>query len=183
MMKTAKDKYDKLPASWNAFIRENSGSAAVVTVSDSGDLHLPILQALMPDSRIQPPPLYNQAGCPSHRVQRDVAMREKRILSRGETKHPTRPKGKAKPATVLADRVAAAAKIQDHFSIEIRAAQKKKRSKCICSHCGKAEGHNSAKFPNRLAGNVDTDVQPGMFLVGKNCSLLLLVSRNNAIVY
>ncbi|KAF1773282.1 hypothetical protein GQ600_12482 [Phytophthora cactorum] len=46
----------------------------------------PFLPALLPDSNIQSPPMYSKAGGVYHRVQRDVAGREKGIPSRGEPK-------------------------------------------------------------------------------------------------
>ncbi|POM76528.1 Hypothetical protein PHPALM_6224 [Phytophthora palmivora] len=69
-------------------------TAAYVQAVQPHSIHLHILQALMSDPRIQPPPPYNQAGRKSHWVQRDVVMREKRIPSRGETKIPQNRKEK-----------------------------------------------------------------------------------------
>ncbi|KAF1775160.1 hypothetical protein GQ600_25247 [Phytophthora cactorum] len=54
--------------------------------------------------------------------------------------------------------------------------KKKKRAKYTCSQCGIAEDHNAAKCPNRKSGNVESDVEPGDYIVG-NCPLKLLERR------
>jgi hypothetical protein len=149
-------------------------------------IHLPFVPALLLDENIKPPPLYNQAGGSSQRlskgattskVARDRASREKRIPSRGEGKiliHLN--KGRVEPDAPSAQ-AEVAAKMREFFRDEIRAREKKKRQKYTCSRCGKAEHHNAAKCPNRSKGDVDTDVQPGNYLVG-TCPLKILEMRN-----
>ncbi|KAF1775559.1 hypothetical protein GQ600_3829 [Phytophthora cactorum] len=118
---------------------------------------------------------------PSHsRGQRDVARREKRILSRGEPKQITSSHGgsrkETKAQTDQIKRAAVATSMREFFSSEIRAAEKKKRAKYTCSQCGKAGSHNAVKCPNRKSGNVESDVEPGDYIVG-NCPLELLERR------
>ncbi|KAG6948139.1 hypothetical protein JG688_00015228, partial [Phytophthora aleatoria] len=108
------------------------------------------------------------------RGQRDVARREKRIPSRGEPKRITSSHGgsrkETKAQTDQIKRAAVATSMREFFSSEIRAAEKKKRAKYTCSQCGKAESHNAVKCPNRKSGNVESDVEPGDYIVG-NCPL------------
>jgi hypothetical protein len=127
----------------------------------------PFVPALLSDPNNSAPPLYNQAGSTSATTGRDIAAREKRIRSFGEsnrvaprkslrTQHPI-------PASQV-QQVALASKMHEYFGLEIRAHQKQKRQKYRCGRCGKAEGHNAAKCPNRSPGNIDRDVSPGNYM-------------------
>ncbi|KAG6951836.1 hypothetical protein JG688_00013567 [Phytophthora aleatoria] len=68
--------------------------------------------------------------------------------------------------------------MRNHFTSEIRAQEKTKRSKYTCGRCGKAQGHNATKCPNRFKGNIDTDNQPRNFIAGSS-PLILLQQQNH----
>lgn len=140
-------------------------------------ISLPFVPALLSDTNIRPPPLYNQAGGTSHATRRDVATREKRIPSVGEPKR-SKPKRdpKKNPSSGI-DQAVLASEMQEYFSEEIRAHQKQKRRKYRCGRCGKVEGHNAAKCPNRSAGNTEHDVHPGIYVVGA-CPIEILRQRS-----
>ncbi|KAF1776035.1 hypothetical protein GQ600_3732 [Phytophthora cactorum] len=150
-------------------IGECSDSALTYTVIAYGQafqhaaIILPFVPALLSESLIQPPPLYNQAGTRSRNVRRDVASREKRIPSRGEPKSSKSNQLQKKSTNSSIDQSSVSSEILDD---EIRGYQKKKRRKYNCSRCGFAEGHNAANCPNRSNGAVDSDIKPGIYIVG-----------------
>ncbi|OWY94248.1 hypothetical protein PHMEG_00036075 [Phytophthora megakarya] len=141
-------------------------------------ISLPFVPALIPDTNIMPPPLYNQVGGVSRSGRRDVATREKRIPSRGESKSTRPPRQPKSKANVSIEQAVLIASMDEFFSNEVRAEQPNKRKKYTCSLCGKAERHNAARCPYRARGDVDDDVRAGIYVVG-SCPLDFLQRRNS----
>ncbi|OWY97874.1 hypothetical protein PHMEG_00031487, partial [Phytophthora megakarya] len=169
---------DRTTARATKFFHHSYTASSYAAAFQNVAISLPFVPALIPDTNIMPPPLYNQVGGVSRSGRRDVATREKRIPSRGESKS-TRPPRQPKPnANVSTEQAVLIASMEEFFSTEVRAEQPNKRKKYTCSLCGKAERHNAARCPYRAKGDVDDDVRAGIYVVG-SCPLDFLQRRNS----